>query len=173
MSQKDIFRKYLDILNEDGEAKKPEAPTAGPIDDESLSKLTMDPDAFKGLNEAIKKFQESLGLDSTGEFDPKTMAAYISNGRQKNLDRISTGKEQGGAESTPADLAEGLGVDPVADRCHMLECKAALHHGYGDGLLGHEHMTVHPVGDPRHSHSAHGWMEGRKEAGTAWGGSAS
>lgn len=170
MSQKDIFRKYLDILNEDEETKKPETPTAGPVDDESLSKLTMDPDAFKSLNTAIKEFQESLHLPATGEITPETMAAYISNGRQKNLDRVASGKEQGNSESKATDLAEGLGDSHVADRCHGLECKAALHHGFADGLLNHEHMTTHAVGTPHHSHYSHGHLEGLKEAGTAWHG---
>jgi hypothetical protein len=170
MSQRDIFRKYLDILNEDGEAKKPETPAAGPIDDESLSKLTIDPDAFKALKTAIEEFQESLHLPVTGEFTPETMAAYISSGRQKNLDRVSSGKQQG-ADATSTDLAEGMGDSHVADRCHLLECKAALHHGFGDGLLNHEHMTSHAVGTPHHSHYSHGHLEGLKEAGTAWHGS--
>ena len=168
MSQKDILRKYLDILNEDDSAKTDpvgEMPTA--------DKIQIAPPKGQGsINEvmtAVKNFQQASGMEATGLLDPKTLAEILSqSGRmgKEEVAKLQTGQEQQGAEVTEsASISENI---EAGDRHQVLLNKAALHEGYACGLRGHEAMCPHSVGTSEHSYHLHGHGLGTKECGGIW-----
>jgi hypothetical protein len=167
MSQKDILRRYLDILNEDdsspsGSSTTGEMPTA--------DKIQIAPPKGQGsINEvitAVKNFQEASGMEPTGRLDPKTLAELLSqSGRmgQEEMAKLQAGQEQQGSE-----VNESTGISEnieVGDRQQVLLHKAALHEGYSQGLRGHECMCPHSVGTGEHSYHLHGHGLGLKECG--------
>ena len=172
MSQKDILRKYLDILNEDNTATS--GPTASTSEMPTADKIQIAPPKGQGsINEvmtAVKNFQEASGMQPTGLLDPKTLAEILSqSGRmgQEEIAKLQAGQEQSqGAEVTEStDLAENI---EAGDRHQVLLNKAALHEGYSQGLRGHEMMCPHAVGTGEHSYHAHGHGLGLKECGGIW-----
>ena len=168
MSQKDILRKYLDILNEDDSAKTDpvgEMPTA--------DKIQIAPPKGQGsINEvmtAVKNFQQASGMEATGLLDPKTLAEILSqSGRmgKEEVAKLQAGQEQQGAEVTEStEIAENI---EAGNRHQVLLDKAALHEGYSQGLRGHECMCPHSVGTSEHSYHSHGHGLGLKECGGIW-----
>lgn len=176
MSQKDILRKYLDILNEDETAPvelpaDPKTPTA---DMPSADKIQIAPPKGQGsINEvmaAVKNFQEASGMQPTGLLDPKTLAEILSQSGRMGKDeaaKLQAGQAQSqGAEvNESAELAENI---EAGNRHQVLLNKAALHEGYSQGLRGHECMCPHSVGTSEHSYHSHGHGLGLKECGGIW-----
>ena len=171
MSQKDILRKYLDILNED-ETSTAE-PTASASEMPTADKIQIAPPKGQGsINEvmtAVKNFQEASGMQATGLLDPKTLAEILSqSGRmgREEVAKLQAGQEEQNAEVTEStELAENI---EAGDRHQVLLNKAALHEGYSQGLRGHEMMCPHAVGTGEHSYHAHGHGLGLKECGGIW-----
>ena len=171
MSQKDILRKYLDILNEDDSAPTEPTKTAG--DMPSADKIQIAPPKGQGsINEvmtAVKNFQEASGMQATGLLDPKTLAEILSQSGRMGKEEMA--KLQAGQEETGAEVTESAGISEnieAGDRHQVLLNKAALHEGYSQGLRGHEMMCPHSVGTGEHSYHAHGHGLGLKECGGIW-----
>jgi len=168
MSQKDILREYLDMLNEDETAPKASADEMPTSD-----KIQIAPPKGQGsINEvitAVKNFQQASGMEPTGRLDPKTLAELLSqSGRmgQEEMEKLQAGQEQSGAEVTEsAGISENI---EAGDRHQVLLNKAALHEGYASGLRGHESMCPHSVGTSEHSYHLHGHGLGTKECGGIW-----
>ena len=175
MSQKDILRKYLDILNEDETAPTASAePTASTSEMPTADKIQIAPPKGQGsINEvmtAVKNFQEASGMQATGLLDPKTLAEILSQSGRMGKDeaaKLQAGQEQSqGAEVTEStEIAENI---EAGNRHQVLLDKAALHEGYSQGLRGHECMCPHSVGTSEHSYHSHGHGLGLKECGGIW-----
>ena len=161
MSTNDILRKYLDILNEDGAAQ----PAAAPVTDSPSDQITYAPPQGKGsikkVIEAVKEFQQEVGIEADGVITPRTLAEILSQSGTLGKDELS--KLKAGEEASPGVVSEAVEGRSKQD---MIADKAALHLGYAHGLMGESHQCSHPVGTSAHSHYAHGHQEGLKECGT-------
>jgi len=177
MSQKDILRKYLDILNEDETAPTASAEPTSASKGEmpGADKIQIAPPKGQGsINEvmtAVKNFQEASGIKPTGLLDPKTLAEILSqSGRmgKEEAEKLQSGQaqqKQGSEVTESTELAENI---EAGDRHQVLLNKAALHEGYSQGLRGHECMCPHSVGTSEHSYHSHGHGLGLKECGGIW-----
>lgn len=172
MSTNDILRKYLDILNESDATT-----AAAPVTDNPADQITYAPPTGKGsikkVIEAVKEFQEEVGIAPDGVITPRTLAEILSQSGamgKEEMEKLKAGTEQQPAatEQEPAVVAEGIEGRGKHD---MLSDKAALHLGFAHGLMGEAHQCAHPVGSSAHSHYAHGHQEGLKECGLLGGGS--
>jgi hypothetical protein len=165
MSTNDILRKYLDILNESDAA-----PAVAPVTDNPADQITYAPPAGNGsikkVIEAVKEFQEEVGIAPDGVITPRTLAEILSQSGAMGKEEMEKLKAAP-AEQDPAVVAEGIEGRGKHD---MLADKAALHLGFAHGLMGEAHQCAHPVGSSAHSHYAHGHQEGLKECGAIPGG---
>jgi len=165
MSTNDILRKYLDILNESDAA-----PAAAPVTDNPSDQITYAPPTGKGsikkVIEAVKEFQQEVGIEADGVITPRTLAEILSQSGSMGKEEME--KLQAPAEQDTEVVAEGIEGRGKHD---MLADKAALHLGFAHGLMGEAHQCAHPVGTSAHSHYAHGHQEGLKECGVLGGAS--
>ena len=168
MSQKDILRKYLDILTEDETAPSEPTKTAG--DMPSADKIQIAPPKGQGsidkVMTAVMDFQRASGLKADGLLGPRTMAEILSQSGRMGKEEMA--KLQAGQEETGAEVTESFGIAEnieAGDRQQVLLHKAALHEGYSQGLRGHECMCPHSVGTGEHSYHLHGHGLGLKECG--------
>jgi len=169
MSQKDILRKYLDMLNEDDST--PTEPSASEMP--TSDKIQIAPPKGQGsiteVMTAVKNFQEASGMQATGLLDPKTLAEILSQSGRMGKEEMA--KLQAGQEQQGAEVNESFGISEnieAGDRHQVLLNKAALHEGYSQGLRGHECMCPHSVGTGEHSYHLHGHGLGLKECGGIW-----
>lgn len=168
MSTNDILRKYLDILNEGEVAPAAPAATTEPVTDNPSDQITYAPATGKGsikkVIEAVKEFQQEVGISPDGVINPQTLAEILSQSGTLGKDEMA--KLKAGVEQQP-DAEAGVVAEGLEGRGKhdMLTDKAALHMGYAHGLMGETHQCVHPVGSSAHSHYAHGHQEGLKECG--------
>ena len=182
MSTNDILRKYLDILKEDDDkapsqansepTSEPSEPSAAPADKSSLTVAPLKgPGSIKGVIEAVKSFQSSIGMEANGVIDPKTLAEILSQsgtyGREE-AEKLKAGAGQGEEEKTSEPVAEGVDPSNGSSKHDQLHDKAALHLGYAHGLLSHPHQCPHNVGTSAHSHYCEGHRKGLEECGQAW-----
>ena len=167
MSTNDILRKYLDILNESEVAQ-------APVTDNPSDQITYAPPTGKGsikkVIEAVKEFQEEVGITLDGVISPRTLAEILSQSGsmgKEEMEKLKAGAEQSASQNAEvvAEGTEGRG------KHDMLADKAALHLGFAHGLMGEGHQCPHGVGTSAHSHYCHGHQEGLKECGTLPGGS--
>jgi hypothetical protein len=167
MSTNDILRKYLDILNESEVAP-------APVTDNPSDQITYAPPTGKGsikkVIEAVKEFQEEVGITPDGVISPRTLAEILSQSGamgKEEIEKLKAGAEQSSSQNAEvvAEGTEGRG------KHDMLADKAALHLGFAHGLMGEGHQCPHGVGTSAHSHYCHGHQEGLKECGTLPGGS--
>jgi hypothetical protein len=165
MSTNDILRKYLDILNESDAA-----PATAPVTDNPADQITYAPVQGKGsikkVIEAVKEFQEEVGITPDGVISPRTLAEILSQSGSMGKEEME--KLKAGAAEQPAATADSEVVAEGTEgrgKHDMLSDKAALHLGYAHGLMGEGHQCAHPVGTSAHSHYAHGHQEGLKECG--------
>jgi hypothetical protein len=163
MSTNDILRKYLDILNESDAA-----PATAPVTDNPSDQITFAPPQGKGsikkVIEAVKEFQEEVGITPDGEINPRTLAELLSQSgtlSKEDEAKFKAGSEQPADSEVVAEGTEGRG------KHDMLSDKAALHLGFAHGLMGEGHQCPHGVGTSAHSHYCHGHQEGVKECGSS------
>lgn len=173
MSTNDILRKYLDILNEDDATAPADATAipaqAGPTGEVPTIAPVQGKGSIKKVIEAVKEFQEEVGITPDGVITPRTLAEILSQsgtlGKEEEA-KLRAGAEASGTAEPVSEGVEGRG------KHDMLTDKASLHLGYAHGLMGEEHSCIHPVGSSAHSHYAHGHQEGLKECGVMRAGQA-